>query len=271
MKQKLEVLEQNPEVKEMAETKLETKQEEKLKTKKTSTPKMSKKEEKEITVQDLPGVGPASAEKLAGAGFDTVMAIAVATVGEIVEASGVSEAVARKIIHAAREGLDMGFQTGLEIMEKRNQMNQISLGVSNLDAVLGGGVHTGSITEFFGAYGSGKTQFGHMLAVQALKEDPEAQVVYIDTENTFRPGRIKQFAEGLGLEADKILSNIKIARAFNSDHQMLLVDKTAELIKDGAKIKLVIVDSLTAHFRAEFVGRGTLATRQQKLNKHLRG
>lgn len=246
-----------------------TKPVEKFKIKKETPKDMGKSEKKSMTVEDLPGVGAATAEKLALAGFDTVMAIAVATPGEVVEASGVSEAVARKIIHAARDGMDMGFQTGLEILEKRNNMTQISLGCSNIDSMLAGGVHTGSITEFFGAYGSGKTQFGHMLAVQAIKEDPECYVVYIDTENTFRPGRVKQFAEGLGLEGDKVLANIKVARAFNSDHQMLLVDKAEELIKGGLKIKLVIVDSLTAHFRAEFVGRGTLAERQQKLNKHM--
>ncbi|MBN1792133.1 DNA repair and recombination protein RadA [Candidatus Woesearchaeota archaeon] len=230
---------------------------------------MEKGAKKEMTVEDLPGVGAATAEKLSLAGFDTVMAIAVATPGEVVDASGVSEAVARKIIHAAREGLDMGFQTGLEVLEKRNRMTQISLGASNIDQIMAGGVHTGAITEFFGAYGSGKTQFGHMLAVQAIKADPECHVVYIDTENTFRPGRVYQFAEGLGLEPEKVLQNIKVARAFNSDHQMLLVDKAGELINEGTKVKLIIVDSLTAHFRAEFVGRGTLAERQQKLNKHM--
>jgi DNA repair protein RadA len=245
-----------------------TKSVEKFKIAKNSPKEMGEKK-KEMTVEDLPGVGAATAEKLASAGFDTVLSMAVATPGELVEAAGVSEAVARKIIHAARDGLDMGFQSGLDILEKRNNMTQISLGCSNINDLLAGGVHTGAITEFFGAYGSGKTQFGHMLAVQTIKEDPDAVVVYIDTENTFRPGRIKQFAEGQGLQADKVLGNIKIARAFNSDHQMLLVDKAEELIKSGLKVKLIVVDSLTAHFRAEFVGRGTLAERQQKLNKHM--
>jgi DNA repair protein RadA len=50
---------------------------------------------------------------------------------------------------------------------------------------------------------------------------------------------------------------------------MLLAEKVEKLIKEGDNIKLVIVDSLTAHFRAEFIGRGTLAERQQKLNKHM--
>ena len=73
----------------------------------------------------------------------------------------------------------------------------------------------------------------------------------------------------MGANPEKALKNILVARAFNSDHQILLVDKINELIKDGEPIKLVIIDSLTAHFRAEFSGRGQLADRQQKLNRYL--
>jgi len=243
---------------------------EKFKIKKESPAEVKEiKKEKELSIEDLPGVGAATAEKLFLSGFDTLMAIAVATPGEVVNASGLTEAAARKIIRAARDGMNMGFQSGLDLLEKREKMTQISLGATSLNAILGGGVHSGAITEFFGSYGSGKTQFGHMLAVQCQKDDPDAVAVYIDTENTFRPGRIKQFAEGLDMDPDKVLANVKVARAFNSDHQMLLVEKAEELIKQGLKVKLVIVDSLTAHFRAEFIGRGTLAERQQKLNKHM--
>ncbi|MCM2325988.1 MAG: DNA repair and recombination protein RadA, partial [Candidatus Woesearchaeota archaeon] len=97
-----------------------------------------------------------------------------------------------------------------------------------------------------------------------------AVAVFIDTENTFRPERIIELAKGAGLDPEQVLGNIKIARAFNSDHQMLLAEKINDLItKQGLNVKVVIVDSLTAHFRAEFIGRGTLAERQQKLNKHM--
>ncbi len=87
--------------------------------------------------------------------------------------------------------------------------------------------------------------------------------------NTFRPERIKQIAEAVGANPEKILKNIFVARAFSSDHQILLLDRIGEMIKDGEPIKLVVIDSLTAHFRAEFTGRGQLADRQQKLNKYL--
>lgn len=221
-------------------------------------------------VCDLPGVGPATAEKLAGAGFDNLLSIAVSSPGEMVEIAGVSEGVARKMIQAAREALDMGFSSGSELLKKRERVERITTGSKALDGILGGGIETGAITEVFGEYGSGKTQIAHVLCVNLLKKDPEAIAVYIDSESTFRPERITQFANALNLDAEAVLKNIMVARAYNSDHQMLLTEKIEELIKKkGLKIKLIIVDSLTAHFRAEFIGRGTLAERQQKINKHM--
>ncbi|MFH1211677.1 MAG: DNA repair and recombination protein RadA [Candidatus Woesearchaeota archaeon] len=225
--------------------------------------------QKEMTITDLPGVGAATAEKLEASGYTDLMAIAVATPGELVSIAGVTEVAARKIIQAARDGMHMGFQTGLEVMEKRGNIKKLSTGSKNFDGLLDGGFETGAITECFGQYGSGKTQVGHALSVNCQVDDPDAVAVYIDTENTFRPERIKQFADGLGLNPEAVLKNIKVARAFNSDHQMLLAEKVSDLIKEGNKVRLVVVDSLTAHFRAEFVGRGTLAERQQKLNKHM--
>lgn len=221
-------------------------------------------------VMDLPGVGAATADKLIAAGYDDLMSIAVSSIGQLSDAAGVSEAVSRKMIQAARDSLDMGFQSGSDILKKRESVIKIKTGSDSFDEIMGGGFESGCIVECFGQYGSGKTQVGHALAVKAQQADPEAKIVYIDTENTFRPDRIQQFSRGAELDEEKILENIKVARAFNSDHQMLLAEKVEDLIKNGENIRLVVVDSLTAHFRAEFIGRGTLAERQQKLNKHMR-
>jgi DNA repair protein RadA len=234
----------------------------------------SKKGKKEFKVTDLPGIGPAVASKLEAAGITELMNIAVLSPAELSELSGISEAVARKAIQASRKLLDLGFQNAAEYAKKRAEIIHITTGSNNLNALLGGsGVESKAITETFGAYGSGKTQLGHALAlnVQLPKEKGGAngKAVYIDTEGTFRPERIKQMAEGIGANPEKVLKNILVARAFNSDHQILLVEKVAELIKQGEPIKLVIVDSLTAHFRAEFTGRGQLAERQQKINKYM--
>lgn len=233
-------------------------------------PAKKSKDKKDLELEDLPGVGAATAEKLRAVGFDNLIAVAVATPGELVDASGVSEAVARKMINSAREMLDMGFESGNEVLKRREKVIKITTGSKAFDAMMNGGFETGAITECFGEFGSGKTQVGHVLAVNTIKVYPKATVVYVDTENTFRPERIIQLANGAGLDPVKVLKQIKVAKAYNSDHQMLLVEKIPELIKnDGLDVKLVVIDSLTAHFRAEFIGRGTLADRQQKLNKHM--
>lgn len=231
-----------------------------------------KKEETKLT--DLPGVGPAVAVKLEAAGIYDLMALAVTSPAELAEIAGVGPAVARKIIQAARKHLDLGLQTAEEYSKKRKDIAYITTGSKNLDTLLGGkGVETKSITEAFGAYGSGKTQLGLTLAVNCQlpleKGGANGKVVFIDTEGTFRPERIRQISEAIGAMPEKVLKNIFVARAFNSDHQMLLLDKISEMIKNGEPIKLLIIDSLTAHFRAEFSGRGQLADRQQRLNKYL--
>ncbi|MFT4261698.1 MAG: DNA repair and recombination protein RadA [Candidatus Woesearchaeota archaeon] len=223
-----------------------------------------------MNITDLPGVGAATEEKLRAAGYDDLMSIAVSSIAQLADAAGVSESVARKMIQSARDNLDMGFTTGADLLKRRDQVVKIKTGSQGFDDMMSGGFETGSIIECFGQYGSGKTQVGHALAVNVQKQDPTAVAVYIDTENTFRPERIMQFAKGAELDEEQTLANIKVARAFNSDHQMLLAEKVEDLIKQGLNVKLVVVDSLTAHFRAEFIGRGTLAERQQKLNKHMR-
>jgi len=226
---------------------------------------------KQKTIRELPGVGPATAEKLEAVGYSDLMAIAVATPGVLIDATGMGEAAAKKLIALARSNLDMGFVTGEDMLEKRNQVIRIKTGVEEFDKLLGGGFETGCITECFGQYGSSKTQIAHQLAVNVQKQYPGSTVIYIDTENTFRPGRIQQMAKGAGMDPKECLKNIRVAKAYNSDHQMLLSEKVEDLIKkNNLDVKLVIIDSLTAHFRAEYVGRGTLAERQQKLNKHMR-
>jgi len=239
---------------------------------------VAKKKEKDVSedpqLTDLPGIGPAVAAKLESAGVFDMMSLAVMSPASLGDSAGVSSAVARKAIQAARNMLDLGFVDGTEFAKRRANISNITTGSKQFDGLLGGrGVESRAITEAFGAYGSGKTQLGLTLAVNAqLPEDKggaNGKCVFIDTEGTFRPARIKQIAEGIGANPEKVLKNIFVARAFNSDHQVLLLEKITEMVKAGEPIKLLIVDSLTAHFRAEFAGRGQLADRQQKLNRYM--
>jgi DNA repair protein RadA len=228
----------------------------------------------EPKLTDLPGIGPAVSSKLESAGVYDMMSLAVMGPAELGDAAGVSPAVARKAIQAARNMLDLGFSDGLEYAKKRDNVLYVTTGSKSFNELLGGkGIQSRAVTEAFGAYGSGKTQLGLTLAVNVQlpleQGGANGKCVFIDTEGTFRPARIKQIAENLEANPEKVLKNIFVARAFNSDHQILLLEKISEMIKAGEPIKLLIVDSLTAHFRAEFAGRGQLADRQQKLNRYM--
>lgn len=224
-----------------------------------------------MELTELPGVGESIAEKLKESGFHSVESIACAATGELKDI-GIGESTAVKIIKSARDSLNMGFLSGLEVLERRAEIGKLSTGSVEFDNLFGGGVETSAITEVFGTFGSGKTQIGHQLAVNVQKPVEEGGLgggaIYIDTENTFRPERIQQMAEGANMDSEEVLGRIMVARAYNSDHQMLLAEKASDIIREN-NIKLVIVDSLTAHFRAEYTGRGTLASRQQKLNRHM--
>ena len=223
-----------------------------------------KKIEEEVKLEDLPGIGAATAEKLREYGFEDLISVAVASPGELTTIAGLTEANARKVINAARTKLDMGFESGEELLKRAEKVERITTGSKELDKLLGGGLETGTITEMYAPFASGKSQIGFQLVVntQLPKEKGglNGVVVFIDTESTFRVERIKQIAEAAGLDPMKVLRNIRVVRAFNSDHQMLLTEKVDDLInKDKLNVRLLIVDSLMSLFRSEYSGRGQLA------------
>src|SRR3989344_5666083 len=238
-------------------------------------PKETKQEAQSI--ESLPGVGAATAEKLKEAGFDSLMSLAVASPAELVEVCAIGESVAKRIINVARSKLDMGFESGVDLLKRRQEVIRLSTGSKAFDAMIAGGFETGAISEAYGEFASSKSQIAHVLAVRTQlpveRGGANGSVIFIDGESTFRPERIKQMAEALKLDPLETLKNISVARAFNSDHQMLIAEKAEDLIKkkmtSDRPVRLIVVDSLTSHFRADFVGRGQLADRQQKLNKHM--
>lgn len=225
------------------------------------------------SVAELPGLGPATAQKLEASGYPDLMTIAVASPVDLAEAAELGEGAAEKIIEAARAAVDVGgFVTGDVLLRKRREIGLLTTGSKSLDELLGGGVETQAITEVAGEFSAGKTQLALQLCVN-VQLPPErgglgGEAAFIDTENTFRPERVSQMAAALDLDPDGVLPKIHVARAFNSAHQLLLAEKLAELGR-RRPIRLIVVDSLTAHFRAEYVGREALALRQQKLNTHM--
>ena len=256
----------------------------------------------EDELEDLPGVGPATADKLVDNGFESYQSIAVASPGEMSNTADIGESSASDIINAARDAADVGgFETGAAVLERREEIGKLSWQIDEVDELLGGGIETQSITEVYGEFGSGKSQVTHQMAVNVQLEPENGGLdggcIFVDSEDTFRPERIDDMVRGLDDEilADEMerreiegtpsdeeameelveafLDQIHVAKAFNSNHQILLAEKAKELAGEHEEsewpIRIVCVDSLTAHFRAEYVGRGELADRQQKLNKHL--
>jgi len=234
---------------------------------KESTPTKKKYE----FIEDLPGVGPATSQKLRDLGYHTVESLAMATAREL-EPVGVGEKKAFSIIEAARSSIGVSFVRADELLKMRQNVLRLTTGSNALDKILDGGLETQTITEFYGEYGSGKSQICHQLCVN-VQLSPErgglnGAALYVDTENTFRLERIVQMAKHVGLEPEQAVKNIIYAEAYTSDHQMFLLENADEVIKAN-NVKLIIVDSLTAHFRSEYVGREMLAPRQQRLNKHM--
>jgi DNA repair protein RadA len=229
------------------------------------------KESKYKFIEDLPGVGPATAQKLRDVGYHTVESLAMATAREL-EPMGVSEKKAFAIIEAARSSIGIAFIRADELLKMRQKVLRLTTGSKALDNIIAGGLETQTITEFYGEYGSGKSQICHQLCVN-VQLPPErgglmGGVLYVDTENTFHLERIVQMAKHLGLDPEQVVKNIIYAEAYTSDHQMFLLENADTIIKEN-NIKLIIIDSLTAHFRSEYIGREMLASRQQKLNKHM--
>jgi len=222
-------------------------------------------------LEDLPGVGPATASKLREIGFRTVESVATAAVSELITA-GIGEATAAKIITAARKSMAITFVRGDELVKLRSNIRHLTTGCTSLDHLFGGGVETQSITEFYGEFGTGKSQICQQLCVTVqlpLEQGGlEGGALYIDTENTFRPERITQIAPRFGLEPEEALRRIIFAEAYTSNHQTVLLENADEVIKEN-NIRLIIIDSVMSHFRSEYLGREMLAPRQQQLNKHL--
>ncbi len=249
-------------------------------TDKASTNTNNQKSRKATTITDLPGIGPSTAAKLVESGFSTLESIATVSIGELSSIASLGEKTVQKIIEAAREALDIDFETAKVVLARRKNLAKITTGSQRLDELFGGGIETGAVTELYGEFRTGKTQIAHQLCVTAQLDrskgglrdgDIEPKVVYIDTEGTFRPERIIAMAERWkdDIDLDTVLENILHGRAHNSDHQMVLVEKMMKEYIPTENVRLLIVDSLISHFRAEYVGRGTLAARQQKLNQHI--
>jgi DNA repair protein RadA len=232
----------------------------------------------DLEIDELEGIGPATKAKLNDVGIVTVLDLAVKSPSEVADATGSDLARATDLCSKARAKLvelkyfDDDFVSASEIYKRRKAIDRITTGSKNLDDLLAGGIETQAVTEFYGEFGSGKTQICHTLCVTVQAPRDEGglggKVVYVDTENTFRPERIAEIARAREQVPDAILEGIIVAKAFNSSHQELILGELGSQIRSWG-VRLVIIDSAVAHYRAEFLGRGTLSERQQRLNRFM--
>ncbi|KAI0257380.1 Rad51-domain-containing protein [Lactifluus subvellereus] len=198
------------------------------------------------------GIHAQDIKKLTDAGFHTVEAVAYTPKKNLISIKGISEQKAEKILAEAQKIVPLGFQSATEVHARRSELVHITTGSKNLDTLLGGGMETGSITELFGEFRTGKSQLCHTLAVTCqLPVDMgggEGKCLYIDTE---------------------VLDNVAYARAYNADHQHQLLTAASALMSES-RFCLLIIDSATALYRSDYIGRGELAARQAHLSKFLR-
>ena len=228
-------------------------------------------------IDTLNDIGPATKTSLKEAGFRSIKDLVIRGPTDIAEATGIAIEKCTLLCNRAREileeigVLDKPFTTANEIYHKRKSEYRISTGSKNLDELLDGGIETRAITELYGEYGTGKTQICHTLCVtvqQSKDEDNISRALYIDTENTFRPERIASIASARKIDPSVALENVIVAKAYNSSHQEVIIQESPNVI-NLHNIKIMIVDSIVSHYRAEYLGRSVLSERQQRINRLL--
>jgi DNA repair protein RadA len=237
----------------------------------------------DLQLEDLPGVEAHLITKLKRAGIQSVLDLAVSIPHELAlgaDCGGAvaadTETISEAVLKAKKLLIDSGalikeFCTADQILERRKSLIRFTTGSKNLDDFLKGGVESQAITELTGEFGSGKSQICHTLCVTAAKADSQSpinSIIFIDTENTFRPERVHQIAEARGLDSEQIMKNVFVCKISNSAQLEALIRNLGKAIEEY-KAKVVIVDSIISLHRAEYTGRETLAERQQRLNSML--
>ncbi|BAF29825.1 DNA repair protein RAD51 homolog B [Oryza sativa Japonica Group] len=219
------------------------------------------------------GIAALDVKKLKDAGLCTVESVVYSPRKDLLQIKGISEAKVDKIIEGASKLVPLGFTSASQLHAQRLEIIQVTTGSRELDKILDGGIETGSITEIYGEFRSGKTQLCHTLCVTCqLPLDQgggEGKALYIDAEGTFRPQRLLQIADRFGLNGADVLENVAYARAYNTDHQSRLLLEAASMMVE-TRFAIMIVDSATALYRTDFSGRGELSARQMHLAKFLR-
>jgi DNA repair protein RadA len=231
---------------------------------------------KKLELDTLDDIGPATKIHLIDAGIDSLKDLIIRGPHDVAEVTGMTMEKSIDLCNKARVKLEevdiieRTFIPATELYNKRKNIERISTGSKCFDELLGGGFEVNAITEIYGEFGSGKTQICHTSAVMVQQKITdgglEGGVIYIDTENTFRPERIVSISKARNIDHVSVLENIVVAKAFNSAHQELIIHEIGKIIENN-NIKLLVLDSAISHYRAEYLGRAMLSERQQKINR----
>ena len=223
-------------------------------------------------ISQIKGINARQIKLLQENGISTAEALAMSPINVVSDIDGLGEKTAKKLIWNARNAL--GMTDFIKASEIDENTEYFTTGSSELNKILGGGFQTGKLTEVYGPFKSGKTNLAHTISVTIQlpkeREGIEGSVAYIDTENTFSKEKIKRIAKRFGLNKDEVLSKIYHARIYSSDHQSQMIMKAETLCKTR-NVRLIVLDSLMALLRNEYIGIGSLAKRQGVLNNMIHG
>jgi DNA repair protein RadA len=227
-----------------------------------------------IELEDVAGIGTTLAKKLREAGIDSPMELAVSSADDLaIDARTTKEAAISYILSAQKllrssSLLDKELMTATEVLEKRNTLLRLTTGFDKLDKFLLGGIETQAVTELYGEFGSGKSQICHQLCINVTlpldKGGLAGNTIYIDSEGTFRPERIFQMCKAANIDHKWVLDSVAVFKPLSAANLELLIKDITKYIKER-NVKLIIIDSVTSLHRADYLGRGTLAERQQKI------
>jgi RecA/RadA recombinase len=144
--------------------------------------------------------------------------------------------------------------------QPKDQIN-LPLDSRNFNEVIGGGFFSKKKYLIFGSNKTGKTQLCHQLCVQAYKHlnkilgtRNSKYIFYLDTENTFRPERLRELLTNSEFEIQSVLESVLVSKIM-SNSAFLLTLKDFENIFKNIRGGLLIIDSINNHFRSELGNR----------------
>ncbi len=226
----------------------------------------------DVDLEDLEGIGPKTAQLLKSKGILGVRHLALFNPEELIELTDMTPDRVEKILRAARDIVfgSNRISRATDIAKNFGSIIRLRTNVRAVDELLQGGLEPKAIYEFAGEFGTGKTQLCHQLSITVQLSQDKGGVggaaVYLDTEEAFSPGRVVNIAQRFDLDPNEVLDNIYVVKVINAADLEDRIKFDVVKLVEQANVKLIIVDSIIALYRAEFKGRERLAERQQRLN-----